>query len=296
MDISSLPTPLWKYGKLWDLTDETERVVLTEDQFASYNDDFAFDGGLNALYFRCKKPYKLVVTFETSEEQIGGTVDILWGFKQGTDEYWWMRFAPLIRPRPLHRIPTTTEKIESIEVYADSNISAEGYYFEPRIYRSKHNISHITIEKTLEFKDDEFTRYALFLRRRAKTMLDLAEEQYSMGDFGGAAHFSDYCKEFSSKSIFPALKQVFPKKHDPTESFRGIHGKILEVNPDFPLLEFIKLVGKQDTRRRGGLYGIPWLFLPSYSLVTMDESAMNLRDARNALEECGRFLDLALSK
>jgi len=75
----------------------------------------------------------------------------------------------------------------------------------------------LIIKKLVEFKEDNWCKYAMFLIRRVKDMYDLAKEKEKGQVYGLCLHFSRFCIELSLKSIFPIFKNNVPYVHDVNE-------------------------------------------------------------------------------
>ena len=186
--------------------DQINQSVVEGDRFKSWNDDSNFK--FNALYFKYSKPYKVEIEFWGDINNLVGIIDLLF----------WPNVYYEIKPTEIRiNYSIDSQKPASFIFYANPFFRKLGEgKFEPRVYNTG-NISKVIIKKLVEFKEDNWCKYAMFLIRRAKDMYDLAKEKEKGQVYGLCLHFSRFCIELSLKSIFPIFKNNVPYVHDVNE-------------------------------------------------------------------------------
>ena len=265
-----------------------DEYIAEGDNFKSWNDDSNFK--FNALYFNFSKPYKIEIEFWGSEKTTVGIIDLL---------FW---------PNAYYEIKPTELRIDhkgdsprpvSFVFYANPYFRKIGKgRFEPRIY-STGNISRVIIKKTMEFQENDWCKYAMFLIRRAKDMYDLAKEKEKGQVYGLCLHFSRFCIELSLKSIFPIFQLDAPRSHDVSEDVsKKLRDKIRHDVPNFaevlPRLLWISQLHIRPGRL--DFYGDPLSRAPSDLFVTPEEGQIALRDAEICYKKCCELFEEVMRK
>lgn len=200
----------------------TEHTVQGE-HFKSWNDDSNFK--FNALYFQFTKPCKVEIQFWGGVDRVFGIVDLLL----------WPNSYYEVKPTQIRvEYKKGSQKPAAFWFYANPFFQGIGKgSFEPRVYNTG-NISKVVVKKLLELKEDEWSKYALFLIRRARDMYNMAIEKEKGQVFGLSLHFSRFAIELSLKCIFPMFKQFIPHKHDVSEQvLDNLRKAIAKKSPDF---------------------------------------------------------------
>lgn len=271
--------------------DKVDEYVAEGDNFKSWNDDSNFR--FNALYFDFSKPYKIEIEFWGSEDATVGIIDLLF----------WI-------PTAYYEIKPTEQRIErtnGIAKPARFTFYANPFFrnigkgrFEPRVYSTgTGNISKIVIKKAIEFKENDWCKYAMFLIRRAKDMYDLAKEKDKGQVYGLSLHFSRFCIELSLKSIFPIFQLDIPRNHDVSEDVsKKLRDKIQHQCPNFSK-ELPRLLWISQLHIRPGrldFYGDPLSRAPSDLFVTPEEGKIALRDAEICYSKCCELFEDVMRK
>jgi HEPN domain-containing protein len=276
--------------------DKLDTYTIEKDRFRSHNADPMFD--LNAVYFRYSKPYRAAITFvsnPTTNRQKEEPEIVVVSFADV------LRWSPLpnhlvyeMKPAPI--IGDT--KTYAFRFYANPYYLGLGVgFFEPRIYKQAHNVGKVVISKELELKDCEKTRYALFLARRAKDMLDFSIQAFYAKDYGLCLHFSRLSMELALKTIFPAFGQRFEWGHDPSKLFNhGFRDTIHRKAPDFPLERLLWLSQHHVRPDRSDFYGDSVSYAPADLVVKSREAWTATNDAELAYQECTRLMEIILRK
>jgi HEPN domain-containing protein len=263
--------------------------TIADEDFKSHNGDRTF--GVNAIYFKYTKPYKVKVEFVPAQTQdFYGYVDVyrFTATTAGSTNF-------DIRPTRIGgRGPAT------FEFYANPFYLGLGIgFFEPRVYKGFFNIARIEVTKQFELRSDDHSRYALFLARRARDMLDYATESAQSGDYGLCLHFSRYCIELSLKTIFPAFGETFAKEHDITKSKEGlskVRRQIRDEMPDFPLEKLLFVSQKHIRPDRVDFYGDPENAIPADMVINEAEARTAFQDSIFTNHECMRLIDKKLKR
>jgi len=265
----------------------SEHIVQGED-FKSWNDDSNFK--FNALYFQFTKPCKVEIQFWGDTNNVFGVVDLL------------------LWPNSYYEVKLTQIRLEyerdspkpaTFWFYANPFFQGLGKgSFEPRVYNTG-NISKIVVKKLLKLKEDDWSKYALFLIRRARDMYNLAIEKEKGQVYGLSLHFSRFCIELSLKSIFPMFKQFIPHKHDVSGQVSDkLRKAIARKSSDFArilprLLWISQLHIKPD---RLDFYGDPYSQAPPDLFVTQEEAKITLRDAGLCYGKCCELFEKVVGK
>lgn len=268
--------------------DSLTNYTITGKDFKSWNNDPNFK--YNAQYFKFTKPYKVQVEFWGDTDKVFGIIDIL------------------LWPNSYFEIKPTQF---TIEYSSDSQSPAifqfyvtpffqgkEEGRFEPRVYDTG-NISRVVVTKLLELKDDESSKYTLFLVRRAKDMLELAGEKMDGQVFGLSLHFSRFCIELSLKSIFPMFQQKIPYVHDVSDQVsEKLRNRIKKQSPDFgrvlPRLLWISQLHISPDRL--DFYGDPLSQAPPDLFVTKNEAKIALENAEFCYKKCCELFENVMKK
>jgi len=277
-------------GKIIDF-DELDEYVIKDDDFKSWNDDPLFkENGLNAMYFKYTKPCKVEIEF-IIEEKGNGTIDVVS----------WHPEHPQFEVRPV--VLSLTRKNQYVRFLLEENditkftfyanplyLELNEGYFEPRVHAGFHEVKEVKISKLLTLKANKECKYALFLLKRAKKLLDFAKEEHASGDHGLSLHFSRFAIELSLKSIYPVFGMTFKYEHD-VKFQEDIRKKIQEVIPDFPLSRLLWICQQHVRPARIDFYGDELGFVPSYSFMEKDEARTAINDARYCYEKSTLLLD-----
>lgn len=270
-----------------------EEYVVRGKEFKSWNNDLNFR--FNCIYFKFTKPFKVLVEFWSDPGPVFGVVDILM-WQPGS----------YYEVKPTHIEPNREEpqKPASFDFYANPFFRGQkGGKFEPRVYNTG-NISKVIVKKLIELQQSDWSKYALFLIRRAKDMYNLAREKARRQDFGLCLHFSRFCIELSLKSIFPMFQENIPFKHDVSEHFlrsgasKNIRKQIRRRSPDFiealPRLLWISQLHIQPDRL--DFYGDPLSRAPPDLFVMPREAKVALNDAEICYQKCCKLFDTVMRK
>lgn len=268
--------------------DQIDQYIAEGENFKSWNDDSNFK--LNVLYFKYSKPYKVEIAFWGGVSNAVGIVDLL------------------LWPNAYHEIKPTQFRIDygnASQQPAIFTFYANPFFrklgegkFEPRVYNTG-NISKVVIKKLVEFKEDDWCKYALFLIRRAKDMYDLANEKEKGQVYGLCLHFSRFCIELSLKSIFPIFKNNVPHVHDVSEKLSDdLRNQITQKAPNFaedlPRLLWISQLHIRPGRL--DFYGDPSSLAPPDLFVTKEEANVALRDAEMCYQKCCGLFENIMKK
>jgi len=273
-----LPSPL--QGKAEDF-DKLKEYVISGKDFKSWNNDPNFkENGLNALYFKYTKLYKVQVDFITDPIMVG-VVDVVSWFPEHPKYE--------VKPTVLHlRQP---RKGASFQFYVNPfHMNQKKGYFEPRVYSGLHTIKKVKIMKLVSLKSNKKYEYALFLLNRAKEMLDIADEQYLEGDFGLSIHFSRYAIELSLKSIYPMFGMYFTRRHDidfPPDLRQRISKTILR----FPFSRLLWICQHYLRPDRIDFYGDEISFVPPYAVVRETDAKRALDEAQFCYQHSSALFD-----
>lgn len=276
-----LPSPL--RGKIKDFDKLKTQCVISGDRFKSWNDDPVFrKNGFNAMYFRYTKPYKVEVEFIVGMEY--GIIDIvLWD-----PEY--PQF--IVKPMVLHA-PTSEEIGERTKFQFYVNPFYLGRikgYFEPRVYAGFHTVTEVKVSKLLTLKTSKKCEYALFLLKRAKKMLSLAQEEFHAANYGLSLHFSRFTIELSLKSIYPIFGITFEKVHDIVFS-ENLRRRVLKEIPDFPFSKLVWICQQHVRPARMDFYGDELGFTPASSIVEKSEADKAINDGQYCYENATLLFD-----
>lgn len=273
-----LPSKL--IGEVKDF-DNLKQYVISGDEFKSWNNDPIFkDSGLNAMYFRYTKPLKVEVEFIIGAKF--GMIDIV-SYIPDHPQF-------EVRPIVLHFSPKESN-VTKFQFYANPfYLNKNKGYFEPRVYAGFHTVEKVRIAKLLTLKANRECKYALFLLKRAKKLLNLAQEEYYAADYGLSLHFSRLTIELSLKSIYPIFGKTFEKIHD-IDFPEKLRQRILKVAPDFPFSKLLWICQRHVRPARMDFYGDELGFEPSYSIVDEDEVGKAISDARYCYDNSTLLLD-----
>jgi HEPN domain-containing protein len=258
--------------------DTVDEYVIQREELKSWNDDSAFK--LNAMYFKFTKAYKIEVQLSSEEAKMVAIADLLL----------WPNGYFEIKPTVIKMDFTTGPRQPAVfQFYSNPYFKGlcEGK-FEPRLYVNS-IVSRVVVRKLMTFKDDSWCKYALFLIRRAKDMLDLATEKNLGQVYDLCMHFSRYCIEMSLKSIFPMFKMVFPREHDVSLHFsQGLRQQIARVSPEFltALPRLLWISQQHISPDRFDLYGDSDSQTSPDLFVTSIEAMIALENARFCYQQC----------
>jgi len=265
--------------------DEIDEYITDDKTFKSWNNDRNFR--FNALYFEYTKPYRIEIEFWGSGDSTVGIIDLL---------FWPNAYFEI---KPTQFTIKQKDKPAIFSFYANPYFRNEGKgKFEPRVYQTG-NISKIIIKKTLEFKENDWCRYSMFLIRLAKDMYDLAKEKEKGQVFGLCLHFSRYCIEASLKSLFPIFKMTVPHKHDVSKEIdKNLRYKIRSEVPAFEK-EVTRLIWISQLHIRPDrldFYGDPLNLTPPDLFVTPEEGKTAVSDAEICYQKCCQLFEEIMKK
>jgi len=268
--------------------DKIGEYIAEGDNFKSWNDDSNFK--FNALYFDFSSPYKIEIEFWGSEKSTVGIIDLLF----------WPNAYFEIKPTQFRiNHESGSPKPENFSFYANPYFRNRGTgRFEPRVYATG-NISKVIVKKTLEFKEDDWCKYAIFLIRRAKDMYDMAKEKEKGQVYGLCLHFSRFCIELSLKSLFPVFQMNVPHKHDVSKEIsKNLRYKIRHDAPNFEgdLTRLIWISQLHIRSDRLDFYGDPLSLAPSDLFVTPEEGKTALNDAEICYQKCCQLFEEIMQK
>lgn len=268
--------------------DNTKEYTISSQEFRSWNNDPAFaNNGHNAMYFRYTKPYKIKIDFIVKSHQNEKT-PTAYGL---IDVVSWMPENPLfeLRPTALHLLGLKDDF--SFRFYVDCfHKNRKEGFFEPRVHKGFHTVQAIRVSKLQTLRVSRNCEYTLFLTRRAKTMLELANQKYQEGDYGLSYHFARFTIEFSLKGIFSALGKQFTLSHHPKEASKqpkadkNLRKQIRDKIPNFPLTKLLWTSQKYSKPSRMDFYGDETGLEPSYKFMDTNEADQALKDARVCYE------------
>jgi HEPN domain-containing protein len=276
-------------GEMTDIDfDAIKQYDAEGENFKSHNNDSNFK--LNCIYFKYSKPYKIGIEFWGDENSVFGIIDLL---------FW---------PNTYYEVKPTQARIDykgkpkkplKFEFYANPFFRKLGEgKFEPRVYNTG-NISKLVVKKMLQFKDDDWSKYAMFLIRRAKDMYDLAHEKANGQVYGLCLHFSRFCIELSLKSIFPLFQKTVPHTHEVSEEVSiGLRQQICRKAPEF-IEDLPRLLWISQLHIRPGrldFYGDPISRAPSDLFITQEEGITALKDAELCYQKCCKLFEKMAEK
>jgi HEPN domain-containing protein len=260
--------------------DANSEFVFQGNELISKNNDASFR--LNAVYFQYTRAYKVEVQLWASEGQLLAMSDLL------------------LWPNGYFEIKPNIVRLEDAAKPAIFQFYANPYFmglgkgkFEPRVYISS-NISKVIVKKLLVFRQDISCKYALFLIRRAKDMLDIATEKYQGSVYDLCMHFSRYCIELSLKSVFPMFDLVLPREHDVSLQFsQHLREKIEQKSKTFfaALPRLLWISQQHISPDRLDLYGDPNSRTPPDLFVTANEAKIALDNAVQCYQRCCELFD-----
>jgi len=258
--------------------DSVDEYIIEGEELKSWNDDSSFK--LNAMYFKFRKASKVEIQLSSEDTMMVAITDLLL----------WPNGYFEIRPTAIKMDFTKEPRRPAVfQFYANPYFKglSEGK-FEPRLYANS-IVSKVVVKKLLAFKDDSWSKYALFLIRRAKDMYDIAAEKYQGQVYDLCMHFSRYCIEMSLKSVFPMFKLVFPREHDVSLHFsQGLRQQVARASPDFSsaLPKMLWISQQYISPDRFDLYGDPESQTPPDLFVTPNEATIALENARFCYQQC----------
>lgn len=259
--------------------------VISGDSFKSWNDDPDFkENGLNGLYFKYTKPCKIKVDFVT--QLAVGIVDIVS----------WIPEHPKyeLKPTVLHFHPS--KEGTSFQFYANPfYMNRKEGYFEPRVYSGFHMIKEVRVTKLSSFKSTKECEYAIFLLKRAKEMLDLAQEQHLAGDYGLCIHFARFAIEFSLKSIYPVFRMCFTRRHD-VDFPADLRQRASKIIPRFPFSRLLWISQHHLRPDRIDFYGDEISLVSPYMVVREKEAKAILKEAQYCYEHASKLFDQAMKE
>ena len=277
-------------NKMVDFDQQVAPYTIDGGNFKSHNGDNTFDA--NAIYFKYTKAYKVkVVFFPDPGENFYGVVDI-YRYTMIT-----ARTANFdVRPTRIAGTNPVAFEFYANPYYLDLQVG----FFEPRVYKGSFHLARIEVTKELEFQHGDYTRYALFLARRARDMLESARQGLFSGDYGLCMHFSRLSIELSLKMIFPAFKEEsFQWVHDLSK--RGVippklRKQLHRETTDFPLERLLWLSQQHIRSDRTDFYGDPESLYPADMVVEHPEALAAQEDASFTHEKCMQLVEMKLKR
>lgn len=264
--------------------DANTELIFEGNELSSKNNDSNFK--LNAVYFKYTRAYKV-------EIQLWGSVSPLLAL---SDLLLWPNGYFEIKPNFVRQEDITKPAI--FQFYANPYFMGLGEgKFEPRVYISS-TVSKVVVKKLSIFKEDAWCRYALFLIRRAKDMLDIASEKFQGQVFDLCMHFSRYSIELSLKSVFPMFGLVLPREHDVSLQFsQHLREQIERKSPEFhaALPRLLWISQQHISPDRFDLYGDPNSRTPPDLFVTPNEAKMALDNAIQCYQRCYALFDKVMA-
>jgi hypothetical protein len=245
-------------NKIVDFDQQAVPYTIEGVDFKSHNGDNTF--AANAIYFKYTKAYKVKVEFFPARAMsFYGVVDV---YRYTTTTARSANFD--VRPT---RIAGTNPV--AFEFYANPYyLGLQVGFFEPRVYRGSLHLTRIEVTNELEFQHGAYTRYALFLARRARDMLDSARQ----------ALFSVH--DLSKRGVIPSK----------------LREQLHREATDFPLERLLWLSQQHIRPDRTDFYGDPESLYPADMVIEYSEAQTAQEDAIFTYEKCMQLVEMKLKR